>query len=229
MTDGQGGDLLSRADTAMRSAIREASYGQRGLLFSFRIVLRKTRLTALRLRAQPWRFAEFGARSFIGRGFRVAGSDRISIGSGVYLGRDSHLAVTVRQRDVRPASILQIADGAVFGDRLFISCAGSIRIGSSVLASHDVFITDTYHNYRDPRLPIMRQGLVEPSPVVIEDGSFLGRGCSILHGVTVGSGAYVAAGAVVINDVPPRSVVVGNPARIVSQWDEASGRWVAQQ
>lgn len=52
-------------------------------------------------------------------------------------------------------------------------------------------------------------------PVVIEDNCFIGAGAIVLMGVTVGKGSIVAAGAVVTKDVPPGSVVAGNPARVI--------------
>jgi acetyltransferase-like isoleucine patch superfamily enzyme len=52
-------------------------------------------------------------------------------------------------------------------------------------------------------------------PVIIEDDCFIGRGAMVLMGVTVGRGSIVGAGAVVTADVPPGSVVAGNPARVL--------------
>ena len=52
-------------------------------------------------------------------------------------------------------------------------------------------------------------------PVSIGGRCFIGGGCTILPGVTVGDESIVAAGAVVMTDVPPRSVVAGNPARVI--------------
>ena len=54
-------------------------------------------------------------------------------------------------------------------------------------------------------------------PVLVKHGAWLGSGCIILPGVTVGIGAVVAAGAVVSRDVPDFTVVAGNPARAVSK------------
>ncbi len=71
---------------------------------------------------------------------------------------------------------------------------------------------------------IIAQGLGDPRPVRIGDGSFLGVNSAILPGVTVGAGGYVAANAVVIEDVPAHSLVVGNPARVVRRWD--GSEWV---
>ncbi|WP_075981089.1 2,3,4,5-tetrahydropyridine-2,6-dicarboxylate N-acetyltransferase [Bacillus massilinigeriensis] len=66
-------------------------------------------------------------------------------------------------------------------------------------------------------------GVVEPpsaKPVIVEDDVVIGANAVVLEGVTVGKGAVVAAGAVVIEDVPPYTVVAGTPARVIKQIDE---------
>ena len=66
-------------------------------------------------------------------------------------------------------------------------------------------------------------GVVEPpsaTPVVVEDNVLIGANAVVLEGVRVGRGAVVAAGAVVISDVPPETVVAGIPARIIKKKDE---------
>ncbi|RLQ90613.1 2,3,4,5-tetrahydropyridine-2,6-dicarboxylate N-acetyltransferase [Falsibacillus albus] len=66
-------------------------------------------------------------------------------------------------------------------------------------------------------------GVIEPpsaKPVVIEDDVVVGANAVILEGVTVGKGAVVAAGAVVVDDVPPNTVVAGTPARVLKEIDE---------
>jgi 2,3,4,5-tetrahydropyridine-2,6-dicarboxylate N-acetyltransferase len=66
-------------------------------------------------------------------------------------------------------------------------------------------------------------GVIEPpsaKPVVIEDDVVIGANAVVLEGVTVGKGAVVAAGAVVVDDVPPYTVVAGTPARVIKEIDE---------
>ncbi len=65
-------------------------------------------------------------------------------------------------------------------------------------------------------------------PVVIEDNCFIGYQAIILMGVTVGEGSIVGAGAVVTHNVPPNSVVAGNPARIICTVDELVKKRVDQ-
>ena len=62
-------------------------------------------------------------------------------------------------------------------------------------------------------------GDIVTKEVVIEDGVFIGVHAIILPGVTVGEGAMVGAGAVVTKDVPPRTMVAGNPARVIRRLD----------
>jgi acetyltransferase-like isoleucine patch superfamily enzyme len=60
------------------------------------------------------------------------------------------------------------------------------------------------------------------APVVIEEGCFVGASATILGGVSIGAGSFVAAGSVVTKDVPPRSLVGGVPARIIRSLGEPS-------
>lgn len=66
-------------------------------------------------------------------------------------------------------------------------------------------------------------GVIEPpsaKPVVVEDDVVIGANAVVLEGITVGKGSVVAAGAVVIDDVPPYTVVAGTPARKIKEIDE---------
>lgn len=65
-------------------------------------------------------------------------------------------------------------------------------------------------------------GVIEPpsaTPVIVEDDVVIGANAVVLEGVRVGQGSVVAAGAVVIEDVPPQTVVAGTPARVIKQID----------
>jgi acetyltransferase-like isoleucine patch superfamily enzyme len=121
---------------------------------------------------------------------------------------------------------LTIGAGSRIGRFAHIACVGEIELGNGVLTAERIFVGDTYHRYEDPDLPVVAQPMAPPEAVRIGDGAFLGIGCAVLMGVTVGEHAYVAAGAVVTRDVEPRTLVVGNPARPVRRWDSAAADWV---
>jgi acetyltransferase-like isoleucine patch superfamily enzyme len=64
------------------------------------------------------------------------------------------------------------------------------------------------------------------SEIVVEDGVWIGGGAIITAGVHIGRNAVVGAGAVVTKDVPPYSVAIGNPAKVVKQYDFELKKWV---
>lgn len=99
-----------------------------------------------------------------------------------------------------------------------------IDVGDDVTFGPGVYVTDHNHDYAHPRIPISHQWLIE-APVTIGSGCWLGVGSVVLPGATIGDHVAVAAGSVVRGIVPDRCVVAGAPARVVRQWDEASGSW----
>jgi acetyltransferase-like isoleucine patch superfamily enzyme len=173
----------------------------------------------------PSAFAAFGEGSWIVPPARVTSPECIEIGRGVVIHEHAWLSVVPVIEGMRP--VLRIGDNSSIGRMCHIACVGEIVIGRDVLTAERVFIGDTYHDYADPDTAVLHQPMAHPAPVSIGDGAFLGIGSVILQGVSVGARAYVAAGAVVTSDVAPGVVVVGNPARPVRRWDEATEEWVA--
>lgn len=97
-----------------------------------------------------------------------------------------------------------------------LDLSAEITIGDLVGFGHQVMVLTTSHAIGGPE---RRSAQPIPRSVTIGDGCWLGARCTILPGVTVGSGSIVAAGAVVTKDVPPNTLVAGSPARVVRQLD----------
>jgi acetyltransferase-like isoleucine patch superfamily enzyme len=171
-------------------------------------------------RVRPHRFGSFGSKSHICAPLTVVGSpDSIHVGDNVHLGPNATLSAVREHHGQSYDPLVTIGDGCSFGEQLFISCCGAVSIGREVMASARVVLTDNYHAYEDPSVAPIHQPLSEPNPVRVGDGAFLGVGCVVLPGVTLGVRAYVGANAVVTKDVPPWTIVAGNPARAIRQWN----------
>lgn len=95
-----------------------------------------------------------------------------------------------------------------------ISAKVSIRIGDRVLIGSGAVITDQDAHPVDP-VARRAEAACKTAPVVIEDDVFIGARAIILKGVTIGRGSTIGAGSVVTKSIPPYSVAVGNPARII--------------
>jgi acetyltransferase-like isoleucine patch superfamily enzyme len=98
-----------------------------------------------------------------------------------------------------------------------------------VLVAQDVLIVDQNHAYEDIATPIRDQGLTEGGTIRIGQGSFIAHGAAIIASrgnVVLGRNCVVAAHAVVTRSAPPYSVLSGNPAIIVRQFDPIKERWI---
>jgi len=109
---------------------------------------------------------------------------------------------------------LSIGKDCFVGDECLIDLAEAVSFEDQVtLAERVLVLTHTNVGYRDH--PLQRHFPAMTAPVVVEAGSFVGAGVTLLPGVRVGRGSFVAAGSVVTGDVPPATLVAGVPARAV--------------
>jgi acetyltransferase-like isoleucine patch superfamily enzyme len=158
-------------------------------------------------------FASFGTRSRILLPFRVGNADRIAIGSDVLIGPGSwHIVPRLDE----PGPVIRIGD-RVRMNETSISAISSVVIEDGVAIARGVYISDHTHGFDQPDVFIRDQPLGRIAPVRICRGAWLGQNAVIMPGVTVGAGAVVGANSVVRDDVPPRAVVAGAPARLIRQ------------
>lgn len=102
---------------------------------------------------------------------------------------------------------------------------GPVKIGNNVILAQNIVASGLNHNYSDVSQPIHKQG-VSVAPITIEDDCWIGSNSVITAGVTIGKHSVIAAGAVVTKDVPPYSVAVGNPSRIIKKYDDTRKEWI---
>jgi acetyltransferase-like isoleucine patch superfamily enzyme len=115
---------------------------------------------------------------------------------------------------------IEIGDGVYLGSRVVLRAGLGIRLGRYVtVAANVVLSSDPGH----PLDPVARRSEAAPREdlrqMTVGDDVWIAEGATLLGGITVGDGAIVGAHAVVTKDVPPRTVVAGNPARVVKELD----------
>src|SRR6187549_2585577 len=136
----------------------------------------------------------------------------ITIGTGVFLGRNSILSC--KNGDI------ELADGANVGFNCEVFSASRVTIGADALLAAYCYVIGGDHDFSDPSAAVLAQGR-RSSGVTIGAGAWLGAGAKILDGVTIGDRAIVGAGAVVRDAVAAGAIAVGVPARIVGQREAA--------
>ena len=101
---------------------------------------------------------------------------------------------------------------------------GPIRIDNGVNISQNVVLIGLNHNYHDITKNIIEQGITT-SPIHIGEHTIIGANVIVLPGVNIGKHCFIGAGCVVTKDIPDYCVTVGNPARIIKQFNPQTQMW----
>ncbi len=194
-------------------------------------LVRKT-LEGLRLGWYRTRLGALGAGCRIAPGVSLQYPGRIRLGDGVGIGRNATLRANTDANPgialgkgvaINDAVVINANRGCVtLGERSWLGpfCLvygnGGVTIGSNVLIAGHTSINTVSHAAERCDIPINDQPILT-GPVVIEDDVWIGLNAVILQGVTLGHGSIVGAGAVVTHSIPPWSIALGVPARVVGR------------
>lgn len=164
----------------------------------------------------------------VGRNSRVRGRiERRHPSATVRVGNDSLIAGTLVAEAA--ASRIVIGNNVFIGGGVVIDCLDQVTIEDDVLISYQVIIMDSdNHSLRaSERIGDLKRwrnreydwSRVNRAPVLICSRAWIGARAIITKGVVIGEGAVVATGSVVTKDVPPYTIVAGNPARVIRELD----------
>lgn len=113
-----------------------------------------------------------------------------------------------------------------YGTRIGMSnvIIGPVTVGNNVIFAQNIVLSGLNHGYEDINTPPRLQK-VTVSPIVVEDDVWIGANAMIAAGVTVGKHSVVAGGSVVTKNIPPFSVVAGNPAKLLKKYNFETNKW----
>lgn len=158
-----------------------------------------------------------GKNTRIGKNLNIFGAKYVYIGNNVIIKENVSFHVTGGE--------LKIEDGVSLGKGCDIGCDNKIIIKKNVLFGPYVHISDRDHGYQDINLPIISQGSYSKGPVIINEGCWFGFRSQVMSNVTIGRNCIIGAGCIVTKDIPDYSVVIGNPCRIVKQYNPVTQKW----
>lgn len=154
-------------------------------------------------------FAKIGENVVFEPGALVFHPEKIEIGDNVYIGHYAIIKGYYRNK-------MKIGSGTWIGQQAFLHSAGGLTIGKNVGIGPHVKILTSFHKSTGRDSPVLHNEIVF-RPVVIGEGSDIGTGAIILPGVTIGKNSIIGAGAVVTKNIPPSSITVGNPAKVIKK------------
>jgi len=92
---------------------------------------------------------------------------------------------------------------------------GRVSIGENCAIAPNCTIIGANHNFQRTDIPIKQQGVSNRGGIAIEEDVWIGANCVVLDGVTIGKGSVIGAGSIVTRDIPPYSIAVGNPCKVI--------------
>jgi len=101
---------------------------------------------------------------------------------------------------------------------------GPVTLGQGSGLGQHVFISGFNHGYQDGTKNSSKQNL-DVKPVIIEEEVHIGANSVVTAGVTIGKRTQIGAGSVVTKNIPPFSVGVGNPCKVIKQFNHETGKW----
>lgn len=176
-------------------------------------------------------FSRMGKSIYIQNGVELLGAHNVELGDGVHLfkgvrvdalGHENNKitleAGVAVERNVDIGALdnthIYIDKGTFIGVGTCIAGPGNVKIGKRCLIAAHSGIFANNHKYADPLKYIADQG-VTCKGITIEDDCWLGHAVTVIDGITIGKGSVIGAGSVVTKDIPPYSVAVGAPARVI--------------
>jgi acetyltransferase-like isoleucine patch superfamily enzyme len=161
--------------------------------------------------------------SYIDSSTKVTGWNNISIGKNSVIGASSWLNVNDRSSCSKS---LIIGENCFIGKSNFITVGKSVVFGDYCLTAANCSFIGSSHNIDDPLKPYITTGVDAADSITIGTNCFFGYGVMVLGSINIGHGSIIGAGSVVLKDIPPFSVVVGNPARIVKRYSFSERKWI---
>ncbi|GGI25624.1 acyltransferase [Pedobacter mendelii] len=116
----------------------------------------------------------------------------------------------------------------IIGDKTIVGMGnviiGPVTIGNHVMMAQNIVISGLNHGYEDVNIPPSLQK-VSCKPIVIADDVWIGANSVITSGVVLGKHCIIGAGSVVTKNIPEFSVAVGNPAKVIKQYNKLTSSW----
>lgn len=146
---------------------------------------------------------------------KITGYERIAAGRNLFVGRYCHLKSSADCRAAGEPNLV-IGRDVFFNDGVIIDANFQVVIGDNTLFGPACLVIDGNHRFNDLERTILEQGN-EYHPVKIGNHCWIGGHVVILSGVTIGDRSVIAANSTVTRSIPPCSVAVGTPARVIRQ------------
>lgn len=184
------------------------------LIFHFNFLVAKLKLLAFRKRV--------GRGTFIDRTVNVFGWRHIRIGENTLISEGSWLNVNSR---IENHEHLIIGNYCYIGRRNLVSSSRQLIINDYVMTNNECKFLGSNHIFDNPWDPYISTGTTDDGILKIGANTWIGAAVIVLGNVQIGHGSIIGAGSVVTKNIPPFSIAVGNPCKVIKRYNFKENFW----
>ena len=167
-------------------------------------------------------YLKVGSNSFISNTVQILGLKNILIGCNTTIGDNS--LITINNRSDASVKLI-IGDNVYIGRNNFFTVGDVMTIGDYCIFGNNCSFISSNHNFSNPMMPYALSGATDSNKIEIGLNCWLGYNVSIIGSVKIGHGSIIGANSVVLKDVPPFSIAVGNPAKVIKVFNFNLNVW----
>ena len=163
-----------------------------------------------------------GKNTYIDKTVNIFGWRHVSVGSDTLIGEQTWINVNKR---VEGFEHIKIGNYCYLGRRNLLSSSKELIISDYVMTNNECKFLGSNHVYDNPLEPYISTGTVNDGILKIGVNVWIGAASQVLGAVEVGHGSIIGAGSIVTKDIPPFSIAVGNPCKVIKRYNFQLNQW----
>jgi acetyltransferase-like isoleucine patch superfamily enzyme len=163
------------------------------------------------------------ASASLARRVQIFGLDNIKINDNCTIGENT--IITINDRSTKEIRF-SIGSNTYIGRNNFFTIGQGMRIGEYCIFGNNCSFLCSDHAFETPLEPYLMSGYTFDKSINIGTNCWLGINVCIIGNVNIGHGCIIGANAMITKDIPPFSMVVGNPSKVIKRYDFEKQEWV---
>lgn len=171
------------------------------------------------------KYKNIGKKTYIDKSVHIIGLKNIRIGSNNIISDDTWLNVNDRT-DGKIG--IEIGNNCYIGKRNFFSSSAKITLKDYFMSGINCSLLGSDHLIDEPLKPYIHTGTTNDTSIYIGTNVWFGANVTVIGDVKIGHGSIIGANSLVLKDIPPFSIAVGNPAKVIKRYDFDNKKWTTE-
>jgi len=170
-----------------------------------------------------WNNKNISRKSFIANNVQFLGIDNIEVGANSTIGEST--TFTVNKRDDKKVR-LKIGENTYIGRNNFFTVGKYLEVGPYCIFGNNCSFICSDHVFDSPLIPYALSGFTSGKTLKVGANCWIGMNVTVVGNVTIGHGSIIGANSVILKDIPPFSLIIGNPSKIIKRFDFQLKKWI---